>query len=35
MWKDSDTSGGKIRLKVSHVAGETISTGLVPGEVVT
>lgn len=33
MWKDSDTTGGKVRLKVSHVAGETISgAGLAPGE---
>lgn len=33
-WQDSDISGGKVRLKVSRVAGETISDdGLVPGEV--
>lgn len=33
MYSDSDISGGKVRLKVSHTAGETISgSGLVPGE---
>ena len=33
MWQDSDISGGKVRLKVSHVAGETIGAGgLAPGE---
>lgn len=33
MYSDSDISGGKVRLKVSHAAGETISgSGLVPGE---
>jgi hypothetical protein len=32
-FKDSDVTGGKVRLKVSHTAGETIGgSGLVPGE---
>jgi hypothetical protein len=33
-WQDSDTSGGKVRLKHSPAAAETIGAdGLVPGEV--
>ena len=32
-FRDSDVTGGKVCLKVSHTAGETISgSGLVPGE---
>ena len=32
-FRDSDITGGKVRLKVSHTAGETIGgSGLVPGE---
>ena len=34
MWKDSDITGGKIRLKHSSTVNETIGPGgLVPGEV--
>ena len=34
MWKDSSTDGGKIRLKTSHVAAESLlPSGLVSGEV--
>lgn len=33
-WQDSDTTGGKVRLKHSQVAAETIGpSGLVPGEI--
>jgi len=33
-WQDSDTTGGKVRLKHSQVAAETIGAdGLVPGEI--
>jgi hypothetical protein len=33
-WQDSDTSGGKVRLKHSRTAAETIGpSGLVPGEI--
>lgn len=34
-WQDSDVTGGKVRLKHSSVASETIgASGLVPGEIV-
>lgn len=34
MWQDSDITGGKVRLKHSSQAGETVgASGLVPGEV--
>jgi hypothetical protein len=33
-WQDSDTTGGKVRLKHSRTAAETIGAdGLVPGEI--
>lgn len=33
-WQDSDITGGKVRLKHSQVAAETIAPdGLVPGEI--
>ena len=33
-WQDSDTTGGKVRLKHSQAAAETIGpSGLVPGEI--
>ena len=32
-FKDSNVTGGKVRVKVSHTAGETIGgSGLAPGE---
>jgi hypothetical protein len=32
-FRDSDVTGGRVRVKVSHTAGETIGgSGLVPGE---
>lgn len=35
MWQDSDITGGKVRLKHSSQAGETVgASGLVPGEIV-
>ena len=33
-WQDSDTTGGKVRLKHSRTASETIGpSGLAPGEI--
>lgn len=34
VWQDSDITGGKVRLKHSQLAAETIGpSGLVPGEI--